>query len=79
MSTTAPAIDSSCTGCVKMPRLTIRVVAPGFDDLSWIPHAGQATGLIVNPSGGVRRWLDGIEVTVEAPRSPAEPRATNSH
>lgn len=47
-------------------------VAGGFADLGWISHAGRTTGLIVDHSGCVRRWLDGVEVSVEIGGHPAQ-------
>jgi len=42
---------------------TAAVVA-GFDDLGWISRAGRASGLIVDGCGRVRRWVDGVEISV---------------
>ena len=42
---------------------TAAVVA-GFDDLSWISRSGTVTGLVIAQDGRVRRWLDGVEVSV---------------
>ncbi|GAA5202321.1 FAD:protein FMN transferase [Microbacterium jejuense] len=44
---------------------TAAVVA-GPDDLSWISRAGRSTGLLVDDTGRIRRWLDGVEVQVRA-------------
>jgi thiamine biosynthesis lipoprotein len=44
---------------------TAAVVA-GADDLSWVARAGRTTGIVVSGSGGIRRWLDGVEVQVHA-------------
>lgn len=35
----------------------------GFDDLSWIGAPGVRSGLVVSPSGRVRRWAEGVEIT----------------
>jgi len=41
---------------------TTAVVA-GFDDLSWIAAPGVRSGLVISPSGAVRRWAQGVEIT----------------
>lgn len=43
---------------------TAAVVA-GFDDLTWTPRAGRTAGMIVGDTARVRRWLDGVEVSVD--------------
>ena len=40
------------------------IVAAG-DDLSWLARATATTGLIVDATGAVRRWIDGVTVEVQ--------------
>lgn len=48
---------------------TAAVVA-GVDDLTWIARAGRTSGMIVGPGGRVRRWLEGVEVSVADAATP---------
>lgn len=50
---------------------TAAVVA-GVDDLTWIARAGRTSGMIVGPGGRVRRWLEGVEVSVADAATPGQ-------
>ncbi|MHA7986171.1 FAD:protein FMN transferase [Rathayibacter sp. CAU 1779] len=41
---------------------TTAVIA-GFDDLTWIGAEGVRSGIMISPSGAVRRWAGGIELS----------------